>query len=548
MTEHRGGRTPATRWRTLVAWMALGIVSAVLFGSTVHDELGDLGGDSALYVLLAESLATGQGYRDLVDPAQRTHTLAPPVFPMMLAPVAALWGVRAFRPMHWLVVGCAVVAVLLVVLLLHGGGEPVGTWLAGWMTAVHPLTVGALVCLWPEFPYLALSLSALHALHRYCATTSVNNRWLWLASFLTAAAVLTRTIGWALVAAGVCTLWPRRGRPGRVLLTWVALTLLPVVAWTLRTILVPHPPDAQYTYWHELWLTDPAQPALGMAGASVWWQRVTTGAVVYLEAIGQLLGGGVWSRPAGLLFAALAVCGWLVAWIRRRSVVEWYVAWYGFILVVFPWREERFLLPLLPLLWWYLWVGGRWLLERIRPRTLRVPAGALLGGGLALTLVGQGMATAQMVRLQHQDYRLSVPVTTEPSSEMLTVQWARMYGIEWLRHRPEVLAAMTDYLGLLEWMRRQPEAGGLVVGRRPRLIRLFAGRPALFYPFTTDPAAWRALATQPQPVLVVADAHTQDTQQYVWPMVQAHSDCFVPVRAVGRAALFRLRQNCGNAP
>ena len=101
--------------RRCLPWVLLLLVCGVLFGATVHEELGNvIEGDSANYILLAQAIATGQGYHDLTDPARRPHVKYPPVFPLVLAPCVAAFGPLAFRPLHAWVACWAVAAVLLV--------------------------------------------------------------------------------------------------------------------------------------------------------------------------------------------------------------------------------------------------------------------------------------------------------------------------------------------------------------------------------------------------------------------------------------------------
>ena len=50
------------------------------------------GGDNVQYMLLAESLATGQGYRDIFLVDSPKHWVWPPGFPALLVPVFWIFG------------------------------------------------------------------------------------------------------------------------------------------------------------------------------------------------------------------------------------------------------------------------------------------------------------------------------------------------------------------------------------------------------------------------------------------------------------------------
>lgn len=44
-------------------------------------------GDDALFVILAESIAKGHGLSEINDPDMPAHTIVPPLFPLLLAPL-----------------------------------------------------------------------------------------------------------------------------------------------------------------------------------------------------------------------------------------------------------------------------------------------------------------------------------------------------------------------------------------------------------------------------------------------------------------------------
>ena len=531
-------------WRRRLPWLVLLLVCLVLFGSTVHNELGDIGGDSATYVLLAKSLATGQGYRDLADPAQRPHVKYPPLFPLMLAPLVSAFGPLTFWPMHALVAAFAVIAILLTVVLVHALDDRMGGWLAGWATAAHPWVLASLLCLWTEFPYLALSLLALFALHRYRTTITMPNRWLWIAAAATAAAALTRVVGWMVVLAGVCSLWP--ARPWRAprawlpLACWLAVTLLPLGAWAARNAAIHDPAGAAYGYWREWQLADPLHPEQGAVDGAGLMRRVCAQTALYTLMIGHALSIGIWPLAGQLLLVAWVLLGWAVAWRRARGVVEWYVAWYLLMLVLHPWNEGgRLLLPILPLLWHYLWVGGGWCVGRVRrpPWSSVVRVGAV--AGVALTLAGQAIAAAQVVRFQHTDFRLPPPEVLAREPQRRSMQWSRMnVGIP--RQQAALFVAMTDTFELMDWMRRHLTERTVILSRKPSITTLLSGHPSILFPFTMDTAAWRSAMAGGMPVALLADRFGAYSWQYAWPFVEAHADLFEPMHTIGTATLFHV--------
>ena len=73
--------------------------------------------DSGAYLSLAQSLVSGEGYRDIFLDGSPAHTKYPPVFPLLLAPLVYLFGLN-FWVIRLLSVGLGVLALCCHLLLL----------------------------------------------------------------------------------------------------------------------------------------------------------------------------------------------------------------------------------------------------------------------------------------------------------------------------------------------------------------------------------------------------------------------------------------------
>ena len=194
-------------------------------------------------------------------------------------------------------------------------------------------------------------------------------------------------------------------------------------------------------------------------------------------------------------------------------------------------------------MWHYLWVGGRWCIERVRrpPWSAVVKIGAV--AGLTLTLLGQTIAAAHVIRGQHDDFRLPPPEVLAREPRRLSIQWSRMnVGIP--RQQVALFVAMTDNFELMDWMRRHPAERTVILSRKPSITTLMSGHPSRYFPFTTDTAAWRLAIAGETSVALLADSFGAYSRQYAWPVVEAHPDCFTPVQTVGSATLFHMKTGC----
>jgi hypothetical protein len=210
---------PPRRFRPAPAtWAGLAALVAAL--SVASHELGSLGGDNAEYVLLAQHLGRLEGYESGWAPGPGVpHTLYPPVFPLLLVPVA--WMAPAtFLGCHVVVSLLAAAAVYLLVIHFTRRGLP------PWAAALAVLTP-ALSFLWlqnaadvlSDLPFLAFAALALVLLHPGTEERLPPRR-IVLGAVAAGLAFYTRTAGLALVIPVAAALSLDRRTRGRT--AWYA--------------------------------------------------------------------------------------------------------------------------------------------------------------------------------------------------------------------------------------------------------------------------------------------------------------------------------------
>lgn len=231
-------------------WASLAL-AAGLYLACVTDELGDLGGDTASYLLLAQSLLDGHGYRSLESPTTPRHTRYPFVWPVMLMPLIAVAGIR-YGVLHLAVVVLMVVALGLSWRWWRRWVGPAGSLAGLWLLAFALCWMTSASMLFAEIPYTVWSLGVLllvePAIHdpRACGS-----RW-WSLALLLWLAVFTRTIGLVLVIAVVIRLLVaacqthRWSVPLQRLILLGATVLVPVALWWWWVRSEPSPSGATY--------------------------------------------------------------------------------------------------------------------------------------------------------------------------------------------------------------------------------------------------------------------------------------------------------------
>ena len=100
----------------LIVLLAVYLVASLLsFNPTLYT-----GGDNAHYIILARSMLSGKGYRDIYKPEEPLHTLYPFGYPLLLAPVMALFG-GSFIAIKLLSLVLGAGSVMVIFLLLREG-------------------------------------------------------------------------------------------------------------------------------------------------------------------------------------------------------------------------------------------------------------------------------------------------------------------------------------------------------------------------------------------------------------------------------------------
>lgn len=318
--------------------------------------------DSARYLSLALSIAGGEGYRDLYLPGNPVHVNFPPLYPALLVPAALL------APEHLIVAGkilTILIGVCALAVLHHLLGRLVSPPRAvaiTALTALNPLFILHAAEALSESTYLGVS--SLSILLLIDAERDRFGR-ACIAGLAAGAACLTRYSGISLILAGGALFLLRRDwRRGCIFLVAAAV----IAPWGVREYLhVSRIGAAGWGYGSSLAVSVSAHPL----GIMELLRRAGGGALRYVELLGPLFLPFLYPAESGLdqcllpfllrmpvlpafiarcLSACAALCV-LVGFIRcaksrERMPLAAYLVAHGAVLVAYPVREIRYLIPL----------------------------------------------------------------------------------------------------------------------------------------------------------------------------------------------------------
>lgn len=315
--------------------------------------------DDGIYTILARSLDLRQGYRLPLLPGAPIQTKYPPLFPAALATLCDLSTgfPQNLQPALLLeaVAYLGFLGLLPALLRAWGLAAPTAMLLSA-LAALNPSLLKLSASIMTEVPFMALLLATI-ILTQYSSGYSAQRSpyWMLAAGAAASMAYLTRTAALPLLITIPAVLfW--QSRPRHALLFFVSM--LPAAAgWQFWVF--SHPSTAQD--WVSLFYNDYS----GLEKASVGWnnlaQVVYTNLDALLAAMGELVFINIGDSFLGHQFARLlAVAALLGAFRLSRHSGQWHFLAFSFLYcaLLLIWHypaNQRFLMPLLPLLLAGLW-------------------------------------------------------------------------------------------------------------------------------------------------------------------------------------------------
>ena len=459
--------------------------------------------DSAYYVCLARSLAQGRGYIYMGWP----HGKYPPGVPLLLAPIEWICG-DSFLLMRALMVSCALGVILMTWLLMRRLTSPPLAFAVSVMTAASYGLFQESAAILSDVPYTFISLAALYAAERL--RCDLTRRRLYAAIMLMLAAYLTRVIGFTLAPAiALALLIDSRGSPrSRRLLYagWIigamALAMacwMGYSAWAVRRM--PLDLRSGSSYEREFIRVDPNNPDAVNAQLAELGRRVNKNFTYYRVMLTDLLTAkSVENTKGRWALSVWCLAGWLIVLVRRRSAAAYYTFLYLGVLLLWPTQQgKRFLVPLLPMFFYYA-------LEPLRLMWKKpVVLWLLLGALVIASLFANARLIIPFVRAEH--------------------------GTPY--HDPET----AEFIQALDWVREHTPPDAVLITDRSPMAYALTGRRAFTFPWVPDQAEVLDFMQRRGATHVIANP-IGFAPQYLLPVIRAHPDRFREIQRFGENVVY----------
>jgi len=514
--------------------------SAFLFLQIINGVFSAIrGGDAVSYVLLAKSIATGHGFADINIPGAPPHIQYPPLLPLIMSPVFYFFGFN-FTWMQLIVVCFGLATVWMTVVYFRDEASVPTALIIALLVATNFYFLFFVKEIMTEVPYAFLSLLALQLAKKY-DKGGIRPGVLIALSALVGAACMMRMIGvtlWAGISAGLfyslMIAKDDRGLRLKRLVLFGAIAILPFIIWSIRGSLYS---EGVATYQSIFMQADYYSKDSGALAVTGLLGRFAMNSGYYYEAVSRsllsssgfkgALGGFLLEVLVFLFFITCAVGFVRECWVKRGAR-EAYTFFYFALLTVWPvygsGDARRYVVPMVPFLYWYFLVGVRTMsdifkkaaaYERLTLKGAVIPLALFL---LVLNLVDIRMFLTPAAVKRVASVLASMPSNLSNRSPELT---PRLLG-DFSKTAP----CYNTYLAAAIELRKVLAPGDVVMTRKPEIVSLITGGYAVRFPFTSNEDIMMEFMEKSKVAYVLLDGCFKEAGEYVVPVVMARKERF----------------------
>lgn len=501
-----------------IKWLALFLIFWSVAFRLIPAKFYDLGGDSAQYIILAESVSRGLGLKLVNYPQEPTSFYFPPVLCYLLSPVIYFFG-RNFYLMHILIAALGFLSLYFFYhIFKRYSDRPTASSCIFLLATNWAFLIYSAQYVLSDIPYLFFSSLTLFAAIRYADERSCFNKTAALMILGLVLSYLTRYSGAVLFISIAVFLFlsNKEKRLGKICLTagifisvfacWSALELLNSKRLTSHTqfffLIDPYAPDRGTIFAH------PLEAVLRFAGG-INRIFVLLGDISFFYFINK----GV--RLNDLLCAIVIVFMLVGFWVKFREdkscIFHYYFLFYLFLMFMWLFSDFiegiRYLLPVLPFMLYYFLAGFLRVFGFFAKKPLRFLLPFSVSGFLALNLFNLA----------------ALPKASQISFNSLP-------------------APFRNFVLLHDWIDKNLKNDGVILSRKPPITFLFTGHKAVTYAYTSDiERIWQDIQRDNVRYIIV-DEFSKETYYYLLPFLYKHGDKLKLLHRIGDTGLFEIEK------
>ncbi len=537
---------PAENYGTLsrAAVPALLVLLLVPYILMINPHFYLMEGGSAHYLVLARSISSGQGISEVFLPEPVPHTKTPFMFPLFLAAADMLFGYNMIAVKILLFAFMAGAGIFIYLALR----KQAPLWMALVVTALtlsSPLILSLMRRVLTEIPYMAFSFAALYFAQKVLLKEADKKDWILLSALLFAA-YFTRTIAFILILAFLVILLYRAirskesGKDLALAAGAVFPTIVAAVIWAVRGVSAKG--TAGLDYMSELLVknhpysvlmgaTDleaPLRPQMERAGLIDLTRRLWEQADFFIRIISRTLdpwlpleGPPGWHSIVIALVIILTAAGLIVSAKQKKALVTLYFVGFLFIICLWPYRDPRFVIPIIPLFLFFMILGGEKLIAAPLSKTglrskmvqsVKLASALIL---LAAVLIINLVENSRIITSSRDDFGLVMTYEISDNFKVLASTGARK-----------------KLLMSLQWVRESVPENAVIMFHSPRVVFLVTDRKCANVPITKDVEQfWEYIDQRGVDYIIVDELYREIggginlfTPEYLVPALNARKD------------------------
>ena|GEM_PF-6421656 len=354
-------------------------IAITIFYLSLLNRQPVIGEDASAYILLGKSIASGQGYRSLWLAGTPPHTMFSFMFPLFLSAIICFAGYN-FLIFKLFVTILGILGLIFMYVLVKRFIDKETALLITVLTGICSQVIVLSRSVMREVPYMLFSVIALLYATEY-AKEDKNSFGLCFGTILfLLLSYFTRDMGLCLILAFLVSLFLNRGKFTRKNLFYkkigfIALfSFVPIGLWSLRNYLLRGAKGFDYLTTYFM-INDPFNPTLK---DFTFFDLIVRGikgmyACIFYS-IPEILVNTRFTHRSILAFLLAFVFGYglIVSLVKKRRIIDCYVTLYLMCLFFWPWTQTsgaRFIMPLVPFIFYYFIVGTKELLFLLRIRS-----------------------------------------------------------------------------------------------------------------------------------------------------------------------------------
>lgn len=474
----------------------------------------DLGGDSAQYIILAESIAQGKGLHMVNYPGEPLSNLAP-LFPLLLSPILLFLG-RNLWLMHLLIVLFSYVTLVVFYRLFKPAASKTLALLAALFLASNTLFWSYSLRILTEIPFLCLSGCAFYFLAQYNNTKDTFHNYGFSAVLALAAAYLCRYAGMLIVFVSILYLFLEKP-PGMQNKTQAkkaffigGALLLAYLCWSLRNAHIQHP--YAFRFNKQFFALDGYRPHLGTVNSKELLVRFLLGLDFYAQAMANMLFPYFMNNPKIaflpnllLVFAGITIT--IGIWVKaeeKKYIFSLYFVIYLILICLWPYREDgRYILPIVPFMLLYFLSGLKAMLSFLPQK---ISGYCFLG--LSFCLLAFNILSLPKEKLSYES----------------------------------LYPPYKNFISLHNWIKNNLPAQGIIISRKPTVTYFYTGHQSACYPFSLNPDELWQEVLKNNARYIILDEFSKESFYYLLPFIIKYEDRLIFLSRAGKTGLFEIRK------